>query len=384
MDILSNKEYDEEYKSKMQEIMDRAAKIALALKDGDETRPMKLRRSLSTSSSRKRHPNRQDFEDYEVSAQSDEERLQRRPSRRRSLSRRRKSNLDSSEWKISRQNPMGYENLYQQQILPVSSHHHHLMDKGASIFDPYPYGHYAIPAYPPYWTGVSHQAESPYLDEPTMMGYFGHPGLMHSAAMLQPPPPPPTDFVTQEFSEIYNIHPSSTHHPHPPLAMPPMHPMHAMIMENGSVSSPMLHPAILSHHMQMDSGMDPTREANHLSDNEISPSQMLSARLSMRQSLPMMGTMETKWCFRTVSEELGEQWTAFDDNNQMLIQESGPNDSTAYEIMDSHIERGRKKIMVLPHRQYCFYHLHGQMIKLPISLQNMTASPMATMSTGTP
>ncbi|GAB5592684.1 hypothetical protein Unana1_07584 [Umbelopsis nana] len=389
MDVLSNKEYDEEYRSKMQEIIDRASKIALALKDNDmadEERP-RLRRSFSTSSSRKRHTPRHNFTGYEASAQSDEERLQRISSRRRSLSRHGKSSRDSSEWKVSMHNPMSYENLYQQQIHhPVSQHQYPPpIDKGLPMFDPYQYGPYAIPHYPPYhpdWTSGGNQPESPYMDDPAMMGYFGHQGHMHTG-MLQPHLP--TDFVPQEFPELYAMHPPPPpphHHPppHPPLAMPPMLPMHAMMMENEPMSSPMLLSAMLPHHLPMDPVMDPAREPSHTEPLRSPPAHMLSPRQSIRQAAPI-GMNERKWCFRTVSDEHGEQWTAFDDNNQMLLQESGPDDSTAYEIMDSHIERGRKKIMVLPHLQYCFYHLHGQMIKLPISLRKMTSSPLATSVT---
>jgi hypothetical protein len=365
MDVLSNKEYDEEYHSKMKEIIDRSARINLALKDGDETYDMRprLRRSLSTSSSRRRHGGRHDdFAYYEqtAAAQSDEDRLARKPSRRRSTSRRHKG--DASEWKVARHSPSVWE----------YSQHFSGMDKGVPLFDPY--GPHTVPYAMPWM--VEH-AESPYFDEPSaMMGYFG-PHPHHPPGLIFQP----SDLIPQEFADIYPFHPHHghppppPHHHAPPIGMPPpMLPMHAMMMETASISSPMLLPAMLPAHLPMDPKLDLGLDDNLAQDNQASASHMLSPRQSIPRN-PVLGQAEWKWCFQTVSDEQGEQWTAFDDNVQLLLKETDLDDNTAYEVFDSHIERGRKRIIVLPLRQYCFYQLHGKMIKIPVSLQKITISP---------
>lgn len=373
MDILSNQEYDLEYHSKMKEIIDRSARINLALKDGDESDDIKprLRRSLSTSSSRRKHEGgRHSY--YEPPAQSDEERLGRKSSRRRSTSRRRKG--DSSEWKVARHSPSvwGYNH-------PFGG-----MDKGMPMFDPYG-GPHTIPYGMP-WRGDVGQAESHYLDEPSaMMGYYG-PHPHHPPGLIFQPP----DLVPQEFPELYGLHhphhgppPPPPHHPAhhhaPPIGMPPMLPMHAMMLETTTISSPMLLPAMLPQHLPMDPKLDPGLDGNHNNEHEPSASHMRSPRMSLLQK-PVMGQLEYKWCFQTGSDEHGEQWVAFDDNVQLLLQESGPDDQAAYEVFDTHIERGRKRVIVLPQRQYCFYRLHGKMIKLPVSLRKMTNSPQWEMT----
>ncbi|KAI8579822.1 hypothetical protein K450DRAFT_240504 [Umbelopsis ramanniana AG] len=360
MDILSNQEYDEEYHSKMKEIIDRSAKINLALKDGDESDDIKpqLRRSLSTSSSRRKHGGRHSY--YEPSAQSDEDRVERKPLRRRSTSRRRKG--DSSDWKVTRHSPSAW------------GHNHPFggMDKGMPMFDPYG-GPHTIPYGMP-WMGDVGQADSHYLDEASaMMGYYGPHPHHPPGLMFQPP-----DLVPQEYPELYGLHhgpPPPLHHPPhhhaPPIGIPHMLPMHAMMLETTTISSPMLHPAMLPQHLPMDPKLDPGSDVNN---HDPSVSHMQSPRMSARQN-PAVGQLEWKWCFQTVSDEHGEQWMAFDDNVQLLLQDGGMDDQAAYEVFDSHIERGRKRIIVLPQRQYCFYRLHGKMIKIPVSLRKMTNSP---------
>ncbi|KAI9284607.1 hypothetical protein BC943DRAFT_325208 [Umbelopsis sp. AD052] len=354
MDILSNQEYDEEYHSKMKEIIDRSAKINLALKDGDVADDIKprLRRSLSTGSSRRKHGGRRSY--HEPSAQSDEERLDRKPSRRRSTSRRRKG--DGSEWKVARHGPSVWGH-------PFGGG----MDKGMPMFDPYGGHHHTIPYGMPWMGDVGH-ADSHYLHEaPAMMGYYEpHPHHHHHPGLMFQPP----DLVPQEYPEMYGLHhgPPPPHHHAPPIGIPPppMLPIHAMMLETTTISSPMLHPAIHQPHLPMDPKLDPGSDVNN-----HEPSHIRSPRMSAARQNPGVAQPELKWCFQAD----GEQWVPFDDNVQLLLQDGGMDDLAAYEVFDSHIERGRKRIIVLPQRQYCFYHVHGKMIKLPVNLRKMTNSP---------
>lgn len=439
MDNLSNQEYDEEYRSKMKEIIDRAAKITLALKDTDLTTShhrSRLGRSLSTSTNRRKstsHDYHNDYSGYDFE-NSDEERLKRKPSRRRSLSRRRRqSTPDTNEWKFSRQtNPVGPDPFFQ----PTPVHptaHHHAKEKGFDPQNPFHHQHFPVHGYgphPPEWELPQHQPE--YLDENSMLSYFGPPpGMMHHNMlshqpplppppvpphqhhhphrrqsgpvhdMMPPPPPPPPppelyDYPMHPQShasvEALGMDPRQMHQPPPAggggMGMAPIHlphPMHAMMMEAGGMPTPMMGPSLLPHQAM---GLPDLQGSDPGMDNTPSPPQMWH---SGRMRHPSLDNGDWKWCFMTMTDNNEEEWTPLDDNNQMLLQDAGFNDGVAYEIMDSHIEGGRKRVMVFPQRQYCFYHLGGQMIKLPIALRNISQSDVpaangvgANAFTGTP
>jgi hypothetical protein len=152
-----------------------------------------------------------------------------------------------------------------------------------------------------------------------------------------------------------------------------------MMMDNGGLPTPMMGPSLLTHQSM---GPPPDMQGSDPGMEETpSPPQM---RHSGRMHHQSMDNGDWKWCFMTVNDNNEEEWTALDDNNQILLQDAGPNDGVAYEIMDSHIEGGRKRVMMFPQRQYCFYHLGGQMIKLPISLRNMSQLNVPTTATGVP